>query len=84
MKQPATPRDQRSLLTPLEQGRLGKAEGITSTAHKLARILYAMITTRKPYERKDRLCAHPARFERRLRHLHFRAAKLGFALIPQQ
>jgi transposase len=30
------------------KGRLGKAEGITATAHQLARILYAMITTRKP------------------------------------
>jgi len=66
------------------KGRLGKAEGITATAHKLARILYSMITTRKPYDEKVAFSLTPAKLERRLRHLHAQAAKLGFQLIPQQ
>jgi transposase len=66
------------------KGRLGKAEGITATAHKLARILYAMITTRRPYDEKIAFALTPAKLERRLRHLHSQAAKLGFQLIPQQ
>ena len=66
------------------KGRLGKAEGITATAHKLARILYAMITTRQPDDEKVAFALTPAKLQRRLGHLHAQAAKLGFALIPQQ
>ena len=65
------------------KGRLGKAEGITATAHKLARIIYALITTRQPYDEKIAFALTPAKLERRLRHLHSQAAKLGFQLIPQ-
>jgi hypothetical protein len=50
------------------KGRLGKAEGITATAYKLARILYAMITSRKPYNEKTAFALTPAKLERRLRH----------------
>jgi len=65
------------------KGRLGKAEGITATAHKLARILYAMITTRRPYDEKVAFAITPAKLQRRLNHLHAQAAKFGFQLVPQ-
>jgi len=32
------------------KGRLGKAEGIVAGAHKLARIIWAMIVTGQPYD----------------------------------
>ena len=32
------------------QGRLGKAEGIVAGAHKLARIIWAMVVSGQPYE----------------------------------
>ena len=35
------------------KGRLGKAEGITATAHKLARVVYAIIATGRPYDEKE-------------------------------
>jgi len=65
------------------KGRLGKAEGIVAVAHKLARILYAMITTRRPYDEKVAFAITPAKLQRRLNHLHAQAAKFGFQLVPQ-
>jgi transposase len=65
------------------KGRLGKAEGITATAHKLARIIYAMITTRKPYDPAQAFQLTPAKRQRRLRQLQTHAARLGFTLVPQ-
>ena len=35
------------------KGRLGKVEGITAAAHKLARILYSMIASRQPYNESE-------------------------------
>jgi hypothetical protein len=63
--------------------RLGPAEGITATAHKLARIIYAMLKHKIPsykdlgadyYERRYR--------ERVLINLKRRARELGFSLAP--
>ena len=62
--------------------RLGAPAAITATAHKLARILYHMLTTRQPYTdevfaRCDRQAS--LRTEMRLRR---QAAELGFQLAP--
>ncbi len=62
--------------------RLGTPAAITATAHKLARILYHLITTRQPY-----LESTFAETEERARNRHFlhltkQAAKLGFQLAP--
>ena len=65
------------------KARLGKAEGITATAHKLARILYAVITRRVPYHEDEAFKQTPASKNRRLLNLHKQAAKLGFQLTPQ-
>jgi len=64
------------------KARLGKAEGITATAHKLARILYAVITRRVPYHEDEAFKQTPASKNRRLLNLHKQAAKLGFQLTP--
>jgi|SRR5579862_2498084 len=62
--------------------RLGTPAAITAAAHKLARILYHLITTRQPY-----LEGTFAETEERARNRHFlqlakQAAKLGFQLAP--
>jgi len=66
------------------KARLGKAEGITATAHKLARILYAVITTRKVYDETQAFQQSVASKNRHLRNLQKQAAKLGFTLLPAQ
>ena len=64
------------------KARLGKAEGITATAHKLARILYAVITRRVAYNEDDAFKQTPATQSRRLYNLKKQATKLGFQLVP--
>jgi transposase len=62
--------------------RLGAPEAITATAHKLARIVYHMLSTKEPYcETVLAKCDQQAslRTETRLRN---QAAKLGFQLVP--
>jgi len=64
------------------KARLGKAEGITATAHKLARILYAMIATGKPFDESLNEKAATASVERQISNLKKKAARLGITLVP--
>jgi transposase len=64
------------------KARLGKAEGITATAHKLARIVFSMIATRQPFDDSKVFELSPLRRTRRLRNLNKIAEKLGFTLVP--
>ena len=64
------------------KARLGKAEGITATAHKLARILYAVITRRVPYNEDEAFKQTPANKNRRIFNLQKQAARLGLQLTP--
>jgi transposase len=64
------------------KGRLGKAEGITATAHKLARIIYAMLTTRQNYDEEKAFQLTPAKKARRIRQVLAQAAQLGLKLTP--
>jgi hypothetical protein len=64
--------------------RLGKPQAITATAHKLARIVYHLLSTKEAYnETVFHRCDEEA-----LRRAQFRlrrqAAQLGFKLIPIQ
>ena len=66
------------------KARLGKPEGIVATAHKLARILYAMITQRKAYDPEKASELTPATREKLRKHLQTRAATLGLQLVELQ
>jgi transposase len=63
------------------KARLGKQEGITATAHKLARIFYRLVTTGETYD-EERLQPTEAQKQRRIRRLAAEAAKHGFTLTP--
>lgn len=63
------------------KGRLGKAEGITATAHKIARIIYAMIVTGKGYDEQEAFKLSPASKARQLQRLQKQAASMGLALV---
>ena len=66
-----------------KRARLGTPEAITATAHKLARIIYHLVTHHVLYD-DSLLDAHQRqdrkRLERRLRH---QARTLGFNLVPE-
>ena len=64
------------------RAKLGTAQAITATAHKIARILYHVLSTKEPYaETVFHRCDEQAqrRAEMRLRK---QAAFLGFQLLP--
>jgi len=64
------------------RAKLGTAQAITATAHKIARILYPVLSTKQPYtETVFHRCYDQAlrRAEMRLRK---QAAQLGLQLLP--
>lgn len=64
------------------KGKLGKAEGVTATAHKLARVIYGVIKSQRGYDEKEAFKITPQKLQRRCRRLQEEATKLGFALTP--
>ena len=63
------------------KGRLGKAEGITATAHKLARVVYAMIATGRAYDENEAFKITPQNHQKQLNKLQKQAAALGFQIV---
>jgi hypothetical protein len=64
------------------RAKLGAPKAITATAHKLARILYHLLTTGQPYQEsifEEREIQHQ---QRTLFSLHARARALGYQLGP--
>jgi transposase len=66
------------------RARLGAAEGLVATAHKIARIVYAVLTTRQPYDPALAAAAQAQTKQRRVARLHSLAKNLGFQLVPNQ
>jgi len=64
------------------KGRLGKAEGIVAGAHKLARIIWALIVSGQPYDEDKAFQTTPASLARRLKNLQNQAKALNMTLVP--
>jgi transposase len=64
------------------RARSGPPAAVTATAHKLARIIYAMLKERKPYHDVGADYYEQHYRARVLRNLNRQAAKLGFRLEP--
>src|SRR4051812_13304054 len=62
--------------------RLGAPKAITATAHKLARILHHMLTTREPYQESVFARLEAAYLQRAENRLKAQARALGFTLSP--
>lgn len=62
--------------------RLDKAKAITAAAHKLARLIYAMLTRGTEYVDKGQTYYEERYRERVISHLHKKAAAMGFVLMP--
>lgn len=65
------------------RARLGPAEAITATAHKLARIYYHLWSTRQPYDPNILHHHEQQHHQRMIRNLQKRAQTLGFQLVPE-
>ncbi|MEI8106962.1 MAG: hypothetical protein WCI46_04030 [Verrucomicrobiota bacterium] len=63
------------------KARLGAPEAITATAHKLARILYAIITRRVADSEVEAFKQTPATPDRRIFNLQKQATKFGLQLL---
>ena len=66
------------------RGKLGGAAALVATAHKLARIVYAVLTTKNPYQPQLHSQAEQRRLARTLKHLRSKAESLGLQLTPIQ
>jgi transposase len=66
------------------RARLGGAAAITATAHKLARILYACLRTKQPYDATRHDQNSPLRRSKALTKLRAKAKNLGFELVELQ
>jgi transposase len=65
------------------KSRLGKAEGITAGAHKLARVIHGMIKNQTAYNEAEAFKITPLSRRRRERALAQKAAALGYELLPK-
>jgi hypothetical protein len=64
------------------RAKLGAPKAITAAAHKLARILFHLVTTRREFD-DSRFAADQLRYQRRQEaKLRAKAKAMGFELIP--
>lgn len=66
------------------RARLGGAAAVTATAHKLARILYACLRSKQPYDATRHDLNSPQRRSKALAKLRAKAQNLGFQLVELQ
>ncbi len=66
------------------RGKFGPPKAITATAHKLARIVFHMVTTAEPYDASVFTRAQEKHRLHQENRLRANARKLGFQLIPIQ
>jgi transposase len=62
--------------------RLGAGKAITATAHKLARLVYAMLTKGEEYVERSQQDYEQQHRDRTVRYLHRKAAAFGLRLEP--
>ncbi len=64
------------------RARLGAPQAVTATAHKLARIVYHMLTTRQAYDESVFKREDQKQAQRQEKRLRKQAKTLGFELVP--
>jgi hypothetical protein len=63
---------------------MDKPKAVTAAAHKLARLIYTMLTKGQEYTDQGQDCYEERYRQRVLRQLSQRAHKLGMQLIPAE
>ena len=66
------------------KARLGKAEGITATAHRIARIICHLVAKQVPYDDNQIFQLTPQAKARRVANLQRQAQKLGLQIMVAQ
>jgi len=66
------------------RAKLGAPKAITAAAHKLARIVFHMLSTRQPYDESVFAKAEKKHLQRMENRLRIQAQALGFTLLPAQ
>jgi transposase len=66
------------------RARLGAPEAITAVAHKLARIVYHLVTTGNPFDPAILLQQQQRQRQQQEKRLRKTAARLGFHLVPAE
>jgi transposase len=66
------------------RARLGAPKAITAAAHKLARIIYHLLTTGQEYDESIFAQNEECYRQRRARRLEREAAALGYCLVPKE
>ncbi len=64
------------------KARLGKAEGTTAVAHKLARLIYALVQSKEPYDEAKAFQINAKTKARRIKSLKKMAKSLGMQVAP--
>jgi molybdopterin-guanine dinucleotide biosynthesis protein A len=64
------------------KARMGVPKAMTATAHKLARIVYHMVTTQQEYDATIFQQQEQRRRQQKSARLHAQARELGFHLVP--
>jgi transposase len=64
--------------------RMDKPKAITAAAHKLARLIYAMLTKGQEYTDQGQDYYEERYRQRVLHHLNLRAAKLGMKIVAAE
>jgi hypothetical protein len=62
------------------RARLGPQQAIVATAHKIARVVYHLLTSGEAYQEEHAAEYEQKQRERELNHLARRAQKLGYTL----
>ena len=65
------------------RARIGPAQAMVATAHKIARIFYYMLRDKRPYEHISAQRYEEQFRAREVKNLQRKAAQLGFSLTPQ-
>jgi transposase len=64
--------------------RIGSAKAVVATAHKLARLIFRLLSTGQPFEDPGQHAYEQRHRDRTMRQLKKQAAALGFILLPAE
>lgn len=64
------------------KGRLGKVEGITATAHKIARLIYALIESKEPYDEAKAFAPNEKSTTKKIKLMKKLAESLNYQVLP--
>ena len=66
------------------KAKIGPAQAVVATAHKLAVIVFYMLRDKTPFKARNAEAYDTQIRERQIKSLERNAKRLGFAVIPQQ